>query len=125
MNRHAPTYMGAFGAAIIAVALFMQVDIAELDFTLTPAEFIVVVLSGLVMICLGAALVGIRVRSFERTEVAHGEQAKEILTRNPLMPGSTLQAKPAGPEVDRGSRYAAVGEAAFAPTSDFIASITR
>ena len=92
LNRHAPTYMGAFGAAIIVAVLIMQVDLA-VDFALTSAEFIAVIVAGLIMVCLGAALVAIRLRSFERTEVAYGEQAKEILMGETLVPGSTLHTR--------------------------------
>jgi len=91
LNRHAPTYMGAFGAAIIAVVLIMQIHVVGVDYDLTPSEFIAVVIAGLVMICLGAALIALRLQTFERTEVAYGEQAKEILIQDPLVPGATLR----------------------------------
>jgi hypothetical protein len=91
LNRHAPTYMGAFGAAIITAVLVMQAYPS--DFGLSSAEFITIVAAGLIMVCLGAALVAFRLRSFERTEVAYGEQAKDILVGETLVPGSTLLAK--------------------------------
>ena len=93
INRHAATYMGAFGAALILIGLGMQVDFSGVEFTLTSSEFIALVVAGLIMICLGAGLIAFRLRAVERTEVAYGEQAKEILARDPLIPGSTLRDK--------------------------------
>jgi hypothetical protein len=116
LNRHAPTYVGGFGAAIIVTALVMQIDFG-VRFFLSSAEFIAVIVAGLVMLCLSAALVAFRLRSFERTEVAYGEQAKEILVGETLVPGSTLRVRTEGRKGNEGEATTPPDPGAVKPAS--------
>jgi hypothetical protein len=89
INRHAPVYVAVFGAGTILAAFFSHIEGSAFHFT--PSEFITLVIAGLLMICLGAALIGVRVRSEAQVEVAQSEQAQELLKpRAPLVPGATI-----------------------------------
>lgn len=96
INRHAPLYMLGFGAATIIAAFASHVDGSM--FTFTPAEFITLVIAGLIMICLGGTLIGLRLRSEAQVKVARSEQAQELLPRPPLIPGATLVTQRGDPD---------------------------
>jgi len=80
VERGPSNFLLAFGSTIMAVALFMQVDLEGYHLAdLATSEFIATMITGLLMIVLGSALRLAQYRSWEKFERVKLEQGAKLL----------------------------------------------